>query len=205
MNKWLIAGLLSVMLLGCSSKTVTPPAEYLLQTGSSPVTAFAQSPLPVSVIVTPVQVADFLSRPGIVLLGEQGQVYRAQHYRWAEDLNQQLTRITLQRLEQRLPNGQWLVHSVTGEASAQLTIMVDNFQGDTAGQWHISGRWQWLAPHGSLLASQPFELSGTLHRDGYPALVQSLNDAWLSQVIDPIARGIAEQRIPLNTDTAPVN
>ncbi|WP_232728822.1 PqiC family protein [Marinomonas sp. ef1] len=183
--------LISWMMAGCA--TPTPPSkEYLLMdTGLK--NAQAQATQKMSVQLMPIVVANYLAGNEIVLVTKRGDVHRSQSNLWAESLSPQLTRLTQQRLEKTLPNITWFGgQRLPSYAIALLNIEVDDFYADLEGMIHISGRWQVIAATGELSASNTFEVQRKLKSDGYSTMVQTLSASWFDQVIDPMAKEIAQ-------------
>lgn len=183
--------LISWMMIGCA--TPTPPSkEYLLMDTGLHNTQ-VQVTKKISVQLMPIVVANYLAGNEIVLVTKQGDVHRSQSNLWAESLSPQLTRLTQQRLEKALPNITWFGgQRLPSYAIALLNIEVDDFYADLEGMIHISGRWQVISATGELSASNTFEVQRKLKSDGYSTMVQTLSASWFDQVIDPMAKEIAQ-------------
>ncbi|WP_421850820.1 PqiC family protein [Marinomonas sp.] len=183
--------LISWMMTGCA--TPTPPSKEYLLMDVSLKNAQAQSTTGMSVQLMPIVVANYLAGNEIVLVTKQGSVHRSQSNLWAEPLSPQLTRLTQQRLEKTLPNITWFGgQRLPSYAIALLNIEVDDFYADLEGMIHISGRWQMISEMGELSASNTFDVQSKLQSDGYSTMVQTLSASWFDQVIDPMAKEIAQ-------------
>lgn len=183
--------LISWIVTGCATPTL-PSKEYLLMDmGLKNVQA--QPTKEVSVQLMPIVVANYLAGSEIVLVTKQGDVHRSQSNLWAEPLAPQLTRLTQQRLEKNLPNITWFGgQRLPSYAIALLNIEVDAFYADLEGMIHIAGRWQMVSAMGELSASDTFDVKRGLQSDGYSTMVQTLSASWFDQVIDPMAKEIAQ-------------
>lgn len=193
--RMMVLGLITGVLVGCASST-PPSYEYLLVDSSSDeVNVIATAPMQIQMM--PVEVANYLSGNEIVLVSKTGGVHRSQSHLWAEALAPQLTRLTQQRLEKTLNNISWYSRQrLPSYAIAQLNIEVDRFYADLQGGVNITGRWQLISAEGEILNTQVFDVTDYLRSDGYATLTQTLASNWINQVVDPMAKQIAEE---LNT------
>ena len=181
----------SSVVVGCSTVAVQSNEYLLMDTGLGNVQALPTEST--SVQLMPVVVANYLASNEIVLVTNKGTVHRSQSNLWAETLSPQLTRLTQQRLEKTLPNITWFGgQRLPSYSIAMLNIEVDDFYGDLDGIVHISGRWQIISATGELSASNTFYVKKELDADGYSTMVQTLSASWFNQVVDPMAKAIAQ-------------
>lgn len=179
---------------GCTTSSV-PSKEYLLFNQQAKPLSEPDSGA-VAVRLLPVATAGFLAGSGIVLVDDDGQIHRSQQHIWSESLADQLSRLSLQRLSQRLPQWHWFQRYVPQSASVStLLIQVDAFNGDLKGNVHLAGRWQWFSATGKLLLEHSFSLLVPQTKAGYPALVQTLSQAWSTRVLDPLAKQLVSASI----------
>lgn len=182
--------ILSWLLAACATPTV-PSNEYLLMDNGLEKSQL-QATKEKAVRLMPIVVAHYLAGNEIVLVTEQGEVFRSQNNLWAESLSSQLTRLTQQRFEKVLPNITWFGgQRLPASATALLNIEVDNFYADLNGIIHISGRWQVISALGELSASNTFNVKTELQSDGYSSMVQALSRSWFDQVLNPMVQEIA--------------
>lgn len=183
--------ILSWLLAACATPTV-PSNEYLLMDNGLQ-KGQIQPTKEKAVRLMPIVVAHYLAGNEIVLITEQGDVYRSQNNLWAESLSSQLTRLTQQRFEKVLPNITWFGgQRLPASATALLNIEVDNFYADLNGIIYISGRWQVISALGELSASNTFNVKTELQSDGYSSMVQALSRSWFDQVLNPMVQEIAQ-------------
>lgn len=183
--------IVSWVVVGCSTTAVQSSEYLLIDTGLKGAKALPTKST--SVQLMPVVVANYLASNEIVLVANNGTVHRSQSNLWAETLSPQLTRLTQQRLEKTLPDITWFGgQRLPSYAIALLNIEVDDFYADLEGVVHISGRWQLISAAGELSASNTFYVKSELKADGYSIMVQTLSASWFNQVVDPMAKEIAQ-------------
>ncbi len=193
MNKSLFFSLLigSLILSGCATQVETSHEYLLMDTATYQIES--EETQAASVQLMPIVVANYLAGNEIVLISDEGKVYRSQTNLWAEPLSQQLTRLTQQRLEKTLPDLSWFVRQrLPSYAIAQMDIEIDRFFADLNGVIHIAGRWQLISPEGDVMLSRVFDVTDTLNSDGYPAMTQTLANNWFEQVVIPMTHDIAK-------------
>jgi hypothetical protein len=112
----------------------------------------------------------------------------AREHQWAEGIGRQLERALRAELADQLPNVQVVRAEGSSPGALTLSMEVDQFQGRFDGVAVASGQWQLRDTDGELLALKSFTAETTLEQDGYPALVRSLGESWVS-----VAAQIAQQ------------
>lgn len=158
-----------------------PAADALPDQGSPHVTQ-----------VSRVQVPTYLSGSAMVLIDEQGQVYRARQHLWAEPLSNQLTRLTWQRLQQRLPKWTWLPpENHYAKPAAQLSLTLSRFEADFQGDSRIEGQWRWVSAAGDQAYCGTVVGRWPLAQSGYAGMAQALANNWSQQIIDTVAEALA--------------
>lgn len=188
----LIIGLVFIWLLTACATKVVSSSEYLLVDTKIKQIEVRTTPA-MSIQFMPITMANYLVGNEMVLVTQQGQVYRSKKHLWAEPLSPQLSRLTLQRLEKSLPNITWFGgQRLPSEAIAVLNVKVDSFYADLDGTIYISGRWQLLSSLGELMDSKTFNVTDTLKSDGYLTMVKTLSDAWFHKVINMMVDSIVK-------------
>jgi uncharacterized lipoprotein YmbA len=192
---WLLLTVLvsAALIAGCSTR---PPGErathYLLteQPTGPEATATGGERL---LRVRRIELARYLDVEGIVMQTSDVAVRSARNHLWAEDLAAQLHRDLVQRLSKQLEDVRVLDPDqqlrATEREIMQLTVTIDRFQGRFDGYAVVGGEWRLLDSEGEIQAGERFQREQALTQDGYPALVESLKDAWTSVVAD-IADGL---------------
>ena len=186
-----------LFLAGCTSTSVPPVDEYLLSGKAEQCMQKVETDIK-CVRLYPVSVADFLTGDRMLVVGENGRVYRARHHLWAESVAAQLGRITRVQLTSRLPDINWYESAAPAERKClRLLIRVDGFQATLDGYAEIRGNWKLSSAKGVLVAKDRFDQKNPLPKDGYPPMVEALNQGW-NLIVNDIARKVAETRIKKN-------
>ncbi|MDZ7788625.1 MAG: ABC-type transport auxiliary lipoprotein family protein [Halofilum sp. (in: g-proteobacteria)] len=140
-----------------------------------------------------IELARYLDVEGIVMQTSDVAVRAARNHLWAEDLAAQLHRDLRQRLAEQLDGVRVLGPDQRLRAPEreimELTVTIDRFQGRFDGYAVVGGKWELLDSGGEIQAGKRFQRQQALAQDGYPALVETLKDAWISVVAD-IANGL---------------
>ncbi len=187
------AGLL-LLLAACAS---SPPAvqHYTLPQldRSYPVLPAAVSP--VTLQLSAVHVADHIDRHGLLYQRSDITLSEASQHVWAESIRAQLGRGLRLELSTRLQPLQVLDarQMLPGDPrDYQLSIQVEQFQGHHAGRAIVAGTWTLRDASGELIVTQPYRIERPLAENGYPALVRSLDAAWLALAAD-ISRSLLQR------------
>lgn len=186
---WLPTALLAAALItGCSTR---PPGDetthYLL---ADKTTASEPTGGQRLLRVKRIDLARYLDVQGIVMQTSDIAIRAARNHLWAEDLAAQLHRDLRRQLAEQLDGVRVLGPDQRLRAPErevmELTVTIDRFQGRFDGYAVVGGQWQLLDSRGEVRAGKRFQREQALARDGYPALVERLQDIWTS-----VARGIA--------------
>jgi len=140
-----------------------------------------------------IELARYLDVDGIVMQTSDVAVRAARNHLWAEDLAAQLHRDLRQRLAEQLDGVRVLGPDqqlrAPGREIMELTVTIDRFQGRFDGYAVVGGKWELLDSGGGIQGGKRFQRQQALAQDGYPALVETLKDAWMRAVAD-IANGL---------------
>lgn len=162
----------ALLLAGCASKTYEV-TEYRLPHLSTSVEAVC------GVNQRPVFVGSSASKPGLVLQLGETRWNSARQHRWSTPLNHQL-----QRSAQRL--------LLADNCEGKLTIWVDDFYGSNDSRAVVAGHWEYQNEVKQIVIEGTFTERVPLKSDGYPALVNALDKAWLN-VMDIISLGVSQK------------
>ncbi|MFD2189743.1 PqiC family protein [Pistricoccus aurantiacus] len=187
----LLVGML--VLAGCASSSASRQ-HYTLATGDirtaeDTAAAGIGSDFAYTLVLEPIQLANYLNHEGIALQLDDITMTRANDHLWAERLDRQLRHNLKLDLERHLPDTRVITTGSTLDKDAMtLSVDVERFQGRYDGQAIAAGQWQ-LKRNNTLLGTARFETSSELDSDGYPALVRALGRSW-DEFADQLARQI---------------
>lgn len=137
--------------------------------------------------VAPIQLAEFLDQPGIVLQTDTHQIEVAHYHRWGEPLKRNMHRYILESLSMR--SNQSYINSKQAKnfhSTQTLTITVNEFNGTTDGKALLSGNWSIMNSSSSEnVSNYAFRYESKLSTSGYPELVNKLAEL-LNQLCDDI-------------------
>jgi uncharacterized lipoprotein YmbA len=193
----LTALLLAALIVGCSSSSPgDETTHYLLTDQSAVVEPGGGRQL---LRVERVALASYLDGEGIVMQTSEVAIRAARNHLWADDLAAQLHRDLMGRLAEQLDGVRVLGPDQRvrgpGREVMELTVTLDRFQGRFDGYAVVGGKWQLLDDQGEVRAGQRFRRERPLERDGYPALVSSLKQAWMG-IVAGIADGVSQAGWP---------
>lgn len=192
MNRRLLIPLLLFFISGCVTEPVKI-SHYNLP-GFDEIESEEQPRQDESIpVLLTLQTASYLSTPGIVYQTSELEVESAYGHRWAEALPAQLKRILETAFDRADRNFRVVDREpVDAEKGYQLNVEVDRFQGRYDGKAVIAGSWSVKSFSGNYIGFQRFNIETPLQRDGYPALVESLNKGW-QQVCKQMVSGLQLQ------------
>ncbi|MGM0629930.1 MAG: PqiC family protein [Pseudomonadota bacterium] len=127
----------------------------------------------------PVFVGDSAAKPGLQLQQDETRWHSARQHRWSTPLAHQL-----QRSAQRL--------LLADNCDGKLTVWVDDFYGSNDSKAVVAGHWQYQSADAQIVLEGAFTEKVPLKSDGYPALVNALDTAWLN-VMDTISLGVGDK------------
>lgn len=176
----LIMGLL--ILAGCSSV----PATHQYTLPEHPVTRTSVPAGAPGATLLPVQLAGHLVVNGIVVQTSPLEVNEARNNLWADALSNQTDRAIAQALRTKLRNVRLLPGDSADIPALYAVVNLDQFQGRYDGKAIVSGQYRLMNAERHLVSQQDFSYALPLAHDGYPALVDALDDA-LQQLSNAMA------------------
>ena len=190
MKNALLVLILSSCLAGCGSTPAT--VEYYRISSEPPQQAPSTPSVDAkTVVLEQVELATFLSQPGLVMQSGDNTIVISKVHLWAERLDKALPRLLTTRLQQQ--SGRY--HFFRGHADwaddpdYSLRVRIDNFQPNTNGEAYASGSFQLLDRRsGRSTMLQEFRFVRDMRRDGYAEAV-----ALLDSLISDIAADILNE------------
>ena len=142
--------------------------------------------------VGPINLAEYIDRPNLVIAQSPNQLSVAEDHRWAGDLAASIARVTAANLGRRLNTGNirtypWRNDS---EINYQVTLDIRQLHGGHDGYAVIEAGWRiYTLPDRRLKASRTFVDREAQASDGYPELVAA-QSRLLSRLAGDIAAGL---------------
>ena len=183
------------LLLSTACAAAPPQIQhYVLETTAKPsvqssvISAAADKVGAALVVVGPVNLAEYLDQPSLVMQQGGHTFHVAQYHVWAEDLSRALTRAlvhdldrqdTPYRFEDRADQ-----HSDT--AVRHIRLRIDQFHPTDQSQVVLAGQY-WIYQKKELLARRSFSLQTPLQENGYPHAVDSMR-----HIVQQLAAQLAE-------------
>jgi uncharacterized lipoprotein YmbA len=140
---WILAGLL--FLSGCISVPSSREAHFY---GIAALNDSEVTPLELSsnfaVAVRAIKIPAYLNRPHIVTQDEQHQLHFAQFDRWAEPLNEAMTRVIKENLARILPRAQIISYPVDfpTDTAFRVDMEITRFELDLASDLVVVVQWE---------------------------------------------------------------
>jgi uncharacterized lipoprotein YmbA len=183
----LAAPVAALLALGaCAS---TPSRFYILNPLSPseaiPATAAAQGPV---IAVGPVTLPKYLDRPQIVTRASRNQLTLGEFDRWAEPLQDNVSRVLAENLARLVPTDHILLQTWPRPANLDYQIKVEvlDFDGGLGGESVLLALWSLLDGAERPLITRRASLQTPVGGRDYEAMVQAMN-----QMIDALSRDIA--------------
>jgi uncharacterized protein len=176
-------------LLGLGACASTPSRFYILNTlpasETVPATVAERGPV---IGVGPITLPKYLDRPQIVTRASGNQLTLGEFDRWAEPLQDNISRVLAENLARLIPTDQVLLQAWPRSASLgyQVTVEVLQFDGWLGGQNTLLARWSILDQAERELLSRKVQLNAPTGGSDYNAMVVALN-----QMIETLSRDIA--------------
>jgi uncharacterized lipoprotein YmbA len=163
-----------VVLNGCSS---TPPSQfYLLEpvTHSELNSAALTEKMPV--VLATVRIPKYADRPQIVSATAKNAYQISEFNRWAENLDENITRVLAQNLSRLAPVDVFLSNSnLAKQAKVRLSVTLLEFYVNPQGQAEVVAQWH-LAQGDERLLSRQMTYTAPASTIDYQRMVEALND-----------------------------
>jgi uncharacterized lipoprotein YmbA len=194
---WRLSGVaLVASLLGLGACASTPSRFYLLNTlpasETTPATAAERGPV---IGVGPVTLPKYLDRPQIVSRASRHQLSLSEFDRWAEPLQDNVSRVLAENLALLIPTDHLLLNPWPRATPVdyQVTVEVLQFEGWLEGESTLLARWSILDRGERELVSQKVHLNVPTGGRDVEAQVTGMN-----QLLERLSRDIATaiQRLP---------
>lgn len=183
--KSIIALLLVISLIGCSSST---PDKFYYQLDSDfSNTSVTLQQSPQTIFIEPVSVASYLNKTGIVYQSSNIEFDTASNNLWLTPLSNQIQQRMTQDFSSLFPNYLITTES-TSQAVIKIKLIIDAFHGSYTGDAVIKGRWIITGKNNQII-TKSFDSLIKLDQDGYSALVKALSKGFQEEEID-LARNI---------------
>ena len=185
------AALMALALAGCATSDEPTTTFYTLQDAGAPSGAPDEGVRDSDGVrgtlrIAPVGVASFLASPSVVLQTSDVTLHGAVNHLWAEELSVALERTLRQQLARELPRWRVIDDAAPpvagGRPVFRLSLTVESFHGRYDGIVLVAGKWRVSGRAGRLRDAQAFAVEKRLERDGYPAMVRTLEAAWREAV-----------------------
>jgi uncharacterized lipoprotein YmbA len=178
------------VLLALGACASTPSRFYILNPLSPseaiPATAAAQGPV---IAVGPVTLPKYLDRPQIVTRASRNRLTLGEFDRWAEPLQDNVTRVLGENLARLVPTDYILLQTWPHPANLdyQVKLEVLDFEGGLGGESVLLALWSLLDGAERPLMTRRASFQTPVGGRDYEAMVQAMN-----QMIDALSRDIAE-------------
>jgi len=149
-GRWCVLGGLLLLLAACGT---SPPVRYFGLTATD-AGHEGSPPSPVVVGLGPVKLPSYLSRPQIVTRHRSGEFVIDDFRRWAEPLDQNMTRVVAASVESLAPEFTVVAfpHAHVVELQYRIHMLVDRFDTDESGTAVLVVQWGIIGHNGQTLA-----------------------------------------------------
>jgi uncharacterized protein len=184
-------------LLGLGACTSTPSRFYLLNPlapadGISAASKAERGPV---IGLGPISLPKYLDQPQIVSRASRHQLVLGDFDRWAEPLQENVSRVLAENLSLLIPTDHLLVQEWPRSVTLDYQVRVDvrHFDGWLGGESALIARWSILDPTARELLSRTSYLNAPTGGRDYEAMVVTMN-----QLLETLSRDIATaiQRLP---------
>ncbi|MDH3647773.1 MAG: PqiC family protein [Gammaproteobacteria bacterium] len=163
-------------LTACASQPATDQYYSLVLAADSVTPTASAEKAETLIIVGPIQLARYLSQPGLPLQTGTSQIQTANHHFWAEPLDEAISKVLVGDISQRVDNvavdrvaGRW-----TGDGDCQVRVEFDKFHPTENSQVVATGRYWIHESAGARVTKKEFEIVQTLSENGYAHAVHKL-------------------------------
>ena len=131
------------------------------------------------VIVEPVRLANFLRQEGLVLQIGEHEIVTANYHRWAEPLDEAITKLLAHELNNKSDHYQFArkMGAWNQNAALHLRFEFDKFHATDNAKIVASGRYWLYEKNKTLKMEHAFSVSSHLTRDGYLHAVEKLEQS----------------------------
>mgnify|MGYP000480613145 CR=1 FL=1 len=112
-----------------------------------------------------INLAEYLKQDFMVIENQESELTFAQNHRWAEPLEQLITRYLSKRILSAQPENLL--------TQTQLEVNIERFYGSVSGQVYLSGYWQWQAQPEKADQRHYFDLKAKQSGPGYKNYVET--------------------------------
>lgn len=129
------------------------------------------------IVIEAVQLAEFLRQQGIVVETGSNQLHMSSQHRWAERLDEAISRNLIAQLEERLDQYRFESHNTrwSKQPTYRINFSFSHFHSTENNQAVVAGNFWILDQENKLLNKQRFYLSRDLTQNGYSHSVEQLN------------------------------
>jgi len=187
--------LISVVLAltACASNTQTI-RYYSFNLNGFQQTVDTETSSRISIIVDPILLADFLDQDNLVMQLGANEVYKANYHRWAEPLDQAVSKYLVQKINDKIGNEYHFVKSNRmynriKKSNLHLNLEIDQFHSTDNAEVVLSGHYYFYDKDKSYESIKHFNVTEPLTTDGYQHSVEKLNgllDQLIIQLIDSL-------------------
>ena len=194
-----VSGLLALLsclliLWGCAS---TPPSRFYIL---HPLASAEGEDLPgvsdnLTLLVGPVELADYLDRPQIVTRSGPGKLELAEFDKWSEPLKDSIARVVVENLSSLLGTNRIAVYPMEESMPVDFQILmnVNRLDASESGEVVLDCRWRVLREEGyEVLTMQRSRITETAGSEGFEALVEAQ-----SRALGRLSREIAQELVRL--------
>lgn len=192
LNRAVLPFSLSVLVLlslsGCIGGSTPMSQFYLLEPihNSDNKTAFDQAKLPIA--LAPVRIPKYADRPQIVSATAKNTYQLSELNRWAEALDENMTRVLMENLSLLVPAEVQLTNTsnLAKQAKYRIALNVLEFYVDPQGQAKLTAQW-YVTQADKKLLSQQMSYEAAASTVDYQAMVAALNQCVSNMSLDMAA------------------
>ncbi|UCD32303.1 MAG: membrane integrity-associated transporter subunit PqiC [Desulfobacterales bacterium] len=191
-NKWVLLGVVLVMLMGCG--TTEPSRYYTLSslTSSGDEMQVFRDAYRLSIEVGPVHLPKYLQRPQIITRLSPNKIETADFDRWAEPLEDNVLRVLVENLAHLLWDDHIAVFPWIGSTGVnyRISVNITRFDGQLGGDIFLMAGWAiYDRETNNILLERRSVLKEASGQTGYSAMVSAKSRA-LADLSREIANGI---------------
>ncbi len=187
LGRWFVAGILALLLSGCSS---SQDNFYLLTADGRPASTGAGSSK--SVGLGPVSLPDYIDRAELVFQSDTNRFQVPPDQRWAGDLRENVSDVLAINLGRRLTRSRVVGYpwEATREVSYSVPVTIRQFHAVSGGDAILDVRWEIReGGNGVVLSRGSRVFTEGLSGEGYDGVVAA-ESRLLAQLADAIAAGM---------------